>query len=119
MRNFLTLAPIALAACTATAPAYAAAMPFVGPRAELTAGTSDLINFRNSHKVDYGAAAGFDLPLGKHLRIGPEVTIANVFNDNRTFGANIRFGGVIGNRVLVYALGGYGNYRLFGHGLDG
>ncbi len=93
---------------------------FVGPRVELTAGYNDITNAKDLNNVVYGAAAGFDLPVGNKLTFGLEANASNVFEDQRQIGAAARVGYAVSPSALVYVKGGYNNYRnVFHRNLDG
>lgn len=104
MKSFV----IAAAAATLFAtPALAG--DFSGPRLEVTAGADDVTNGVDPTDVTYGAAAGYDLQLGKVV-VGVEATVDNVF-DRRDLGAGARIGYVINDNVLAYGKIGYANWR--------
>ena len=121
------ISAIAAAAVALTSPAYAANSNFTGPRVEATVGVNDVSgrvaarNFDlNRGDFHYGAAVGLDVPVGDSLVAGVEGDVSNVFDHDRSFGANARLGYSINNAVLVYGKVGYENYRdVFSRKLDG
>lgn len=95
-------------------PAVAADKPnsnFVGPKVELTAGLDNVKNYRDS-KINYGAAAGFDLPVGNRLTVGVEANANNVF-DYTDIGASARLGVAVTDNLLLYGKAGYAKLRDF------
>ena len=117
---------IAAAALMGT-PALAQNSNFVGPRVEATVGVNDVSGRVAANKFDidrgdlvYGAVAGVDVPLGNDFVVGVEGDATNVFNKDRSFGANARLGYSINNVALVYGKVGYENYKdAFSRKLDG
>jgi outer membrane immunogenic protein len=139
-------------AVMAAVPAFAQDVPshtFSGPRVEAIAGydssrsgsTVDNDTTRNTKQsingLVYGAAIGYDAPVGNNLVIGADAEIssstakwdnnngvANTFNLGRVkAGRDIYVGGRIGYAVspqtLVYLKGGYTNARFNLEGTDG
>jgi len=108
-------------ALVATTPALAADNSnFTGVRIEATAGYDNVLGDFDKTDVVYGAAAGLDIPLGSRFTIGAEANTSNVFEDQRKIGAAARLGFALSDNLLVYAKGGYDNYRnSFSKSLDG
>lgn len=128
-RSFTWLASIA--ALTAV-PSIAAAQTFSGPRVEAVAGWNHVdgeAQERSGDGVAYGASAGYDLQAG-HVVGGAlaEITDAsgsactdllklgavqgeNCLHNGRGVFAGARLGYVIGEKSLLYVLGGYANVR--------
>ena len=93
---------------------------FTGARVELTAGYNDITKAVDRNDVVYGAAAGFDLPVGNKLTFGLEANASNVFENERQIGAAARLGYAFDHNTLGYVKGGYNNYRnVFRRNLDG
>ena len=93
---------------------------FTGARVEVTAGYNDITGAFDANNVVYGAAAGFDLPVGNKLTFGIEANASNVFENERQIGAAARLGYAVTPKALVYVKGGYNNYRnVFHRNLDG
>jgi len=115
MFKTVTLTLAATAAALAATPALA--NDFGGLYGEVTAGYDDVIGQRDTTDVTYGAAVGFNIPVGKAI-VGLEATADNVF-DRRDVGANARVGYTFG-RFMPYAKIGYANYKdLRSRDLDG
>ncbi len=114
------IAALAATSLIATPVSAATNDNFTGIRAEVTAGLNDLTKTPDTNDVVYGAAAGFDAPVGDRFTIGIEGNASNVFEDERTLGAAARVGYTITPNVLGYVRGGYTNYEnVFSKSLDG
>lgn len=109
------------AALAASTPVMAADNSnFVGVRAEATAGFNDITASPDVNNIVYGAAIGFDVPLGDNFIAGVEANSSNVFEDERQIGAAARVGYAFNPHVMAYAKAGYNNYRdVFSRELDG
>lgn len=113
---------IAAAAALATASPVAAQTNenFTGIRAEVTAGFNDITGVPDANDVNYGAAVGFDAPVGDRFTVGLEANTSNAFEDTRQIGAAARVGYAFNKNLLGYVKGGYNNYRdVFSRELDG
>lgn len=118
--NKLMITLVALSTLVVAAPAYAQNANFTGARVEAQAGFNDIVNSPDLNKVVYGAAVGFDLPVGNKFTVGVEANTANVFEKQRQFGAAARLGYAVTPNLLGYVRGGYSNYRdAFSRKLDG
>lgn len=114
---FAAALAFALAACTASAPAYA--NDFAGVYGQVTAGVQDVTKAPNTKDVTYGVSAGVNVPLGDAAIVGVEAQLDNVF-DRRDVGAAARLGFVVTDGVLLYGKAGYANYKdTFSRKLDG
>ena len=114
---FAMITAVALAACTASAPAYA--NNFGGIYGQVTAGVQDVTKAPNTKDVTYGVSAGVNVPLGDAAIVGVEAQLDNVF-DRRDVGAAARLGFVVSDNVLLYGKAGYANYKdTFSRSLDG
>jgi outer membrane immunogenic protein len=108
----------ALVAIALTAAPVAAA-GFTGIRGEVTVGLDDAINAPDVTDVTYGATVGVDISPLSNVIVGVEANLDNVF-DRRNIGASARVGYVVRPDWLVYAKGGYTNYRdVTSQNLDG
>lgn len=107
---------LALAAALAVAtPALSAdTANFTGPRAEVVVGANNVVNSTDRNKVVYGAAVGYDLPVGESATIGAHVNTSNIFESQRTLGASARLGFALTQEALAYGSLGYSNYRAVG-----
>ncbi len=134
MRNFVLIATAAVAAAFAVSPAAAQDDPFVGPRAEVTAG------YDTTHADDgiaatpntlegvrIGGAIGYDFAIGDTFTIGAELgggfmltgsTDATVgaaalhATTGRDLDASIRVGARATPSTLVYVKAGYANSQF-------
>ncbi|HEU0098311.1 MAG TPA: porin family protein [Allosphingosinicella sp.] len=132
MKIIVLLAGAALSASLAR-PAHAA--DFTGPRVEVHAGWDRIDVDDPSLKLDrgrdgiaYGLGLGYDLALGEKLVAGVEaefdlsgVDFESVSGNTqveaeakRDFAVSARLGARVGEKLLVYAKGGYTNARLAG-----
>lgn len=84
---------------------------FVGPRIGATVGTADVLHSRSRNNVTYTAVAGLDAPLGSLVTVGVEADVANFFGSQREIGVYGRVGVSPAKSVLLYAKGGYTNFR--------
>lgn len=94
---------------------------FVGPRVELNAGLDDVHNANDIQGVNYGAALGYDVPLGDTFTLGGEATAQNVFDsEGREFGAGVRLGAAVTPDLLLFGRVGYSTVDLHhGYNADG
>lgn len=102
-------------------PAYADTNDnFVGPRIGVSAGIDDVTNSPDLNDVVYGVDAGIDAPVGDRFTVGVEAFSTNLLEDTRTIGVAGRLGYAVTEDALVFARGGYANYRdAFNQDLDG
>jgi outer membrane immunogenic protein len=109
------------AALAVSSPAIAADNTnFTGVRTEVTAGVNDITSSPDVNDVVYGAAVGFDVPLGESFVAGLEANTSNILEDERQIGAAVRVGYAFNPNVMAYVKGGYTNYRdVFSRKLDG
>jgi outer membrane immunogenic protein len=109
-----------VAALSTTTPALAQNTNFVGTRAEITAGVNNIVGAPDLNDVVYGAAIGFDIPVGSKLTAGIEANTSNIFEKQRQIGTAARVGYALTPNVLAYVKGGYNNYKnSFSQKLDG
>lgn len=117
--KFIALAAAA-AALAATPVAAQTNANFTGVRAEVTAGFNDITGVPDTNDVVYGAAVGFDAPVGDRVTLGLEANTSNLFESERQIGAAARIGYAFNSKVLGYGKVGYNNYRdVFSRELDG
>ncbi len=104
---------IAAALATATPATAATNDAFTGARVELNAGV-------NQNDFNYGAALGYDLPLGDRATVGVDAVADNVFDrTGRELGVGARLGYALSPTVLAYGRAGYTNYDLVNTHLNG
>ncbi|HKT15978.1 MAG TPA: porin family protein [Allosphingosinicella sp.] len=131
MRKLVLIA--AMTAASATPALAQPAAPFTGPRVEGVVGwdRAGRNGVGNNDGIAYGVGAGYDFQLGGAV-VGVEGEAADATTDRCAGGVSVpgdelcfkakrdlyvgaRVGGVIGDRTLLYAKGGYTNARF---GLD-
>ena len=105
MKKIILASVAALAFAT---PAFAAeTADFSGPRIGLNGGLGDDVAFGDD-AFTYGAEIGYDLNLNGVV-LGVTAEAQDTDQTGRELAATARIGGVVGKKVLVYALGGYTN----------
>ena len=115
MKKFILASVAALAFAT---PAFAAeTADFAGPRVNLTAGLAD-DDVVGDNSFTYGAEVGYDFNMSGVV-VGLTGEIQDTDDTGRELAATARIGGVVGKKVLVYALGGYTNLNAGGFNFEG
>lgn len=115
--KFITLIAALVAATPAMAQDNAG---FTGAKVEATVGVNDIQKYRDTNDVVYGAAFGFDAPVGSKMTVGVEANTSNIFESQRQIGAAARLGYAFTPTTLGYVKAGYNNYRdVFSRELDG
>ena len=115
MKKIILASVAALAFAT---PSLAAeATDFSGPRVGVNVGLADN-DVIGDNTFTYGGEVGYDFNMnGVVLGVTAEAQDTN--DTGRELAATARIGGVVGKKVLVYALGGYSNIRALGIDFDG
>ena len=112
MKLIHALAGAAALALTATP---AAAADFEGFRVGVNAGYAD---GDGEGAFTYAINAGYDFNLNGAV-IGAQVELGDTDETGRDIAVSARAGGVVGERVLLYAHGGYTNLEVADINLDG
>ena len=108
-----------LATLAFATPSYAAtaATDFSGPRVNVTGGLAD-DDVVGDDSFTYGGEVGYDFNLNGVV-VGVTGEIQDTDDTGRELAATARIGGVVGGKVLVYALGGYTNLNALGFNFEG
>lgn len=115
MKKIILASVAALAFATPSLAAEAA--DFSGPRVGANIGLADN-DVIGDNAFTYGAELGYDFNMNG-LVVGVTAEAQDTDETGRELAATARIGGVVGKKVLVYALGGYSNIRAAGVDFDG
>ena len=115
MKKILLASVAALAFAT---PSFAAeAADFSGPRVGINAGFAD-DDVVGDDAFSYGGEIGYDWQVN-NIVVGVTGEAQDTDETGRELAATLRVGGVVQNKVLVYALGGYTNLNAGGFNFEG
>ena len=107
-----------VAALAFASPAFAAeTAAFEGGRVGFTAGLAD-DDVVGDDAFSYGAEIGYDFNFNG-IVVGVTGEAQDTDETGREFAATARVGGVVGKKVLIYALGGYTNLNAGGFNFEG
>ena len=117
MKKILIASVAALAFATPSFAAEAVPADFSGFRANINAGLADDVAFGDD-AFTYGAEVGYDFNMNGVV-LGVTAEAQDTDETGRELAATARIGGVVGKKVLVYALGGYTNLNAGSFNFEG
>ena len=104
----------AAALAFASTPAFAA--DFTGPRIGANVGYADE---GSEDAITFAVNAGYDFRLGQGAIAGVTVELGDSDETGRDLYAGARIGGIVSDRVMLYAHGGYTNLNAGGFNFEG